>query len=330
MIHIIAEAGTNHNGSITEAKRLIDLASIAGADSVKFQHINTWDLYLPGNYEYGSYDIHNVIATRKKTEFSFKNLVELNEYAHSKSILFSASVFGERGLNDLVQLDSPYIKIASCDLNNIRFIRQVSKTNSKIVLSTGQSSLKEIEFTINEMSKIRNMENVILLHCVSIYPCRTKETNIGFISTLRRHFELEVGFSDHTQSNSASLVALGLGATWFEKHFTIDRSQEGLDHAYALEKNDLLGYISSLKDAQLALEHKDEKVSDKEKLVAKRARRGLYAARDISPAELIKDEDILCVRPQGPIDAHEIDNVIGKKLKKEMKKYEPFTRDNIY
>ena len=329
MIHIIAEAGTNHDGSLNKAKDLISLAAKAGADSVKFQHIKTWGLYLPGIYDYGNYDIKEVIKLRQKTEFSKEDLYELDKFAKLKSTLFTVSIFDEVGLSEIVNLNPPYIKIASCDLNNIRLLREVAKTKHKIILSSGQSTLKEIEFSLNEISKIRNLDNVVLLHCVSIYPLSTKDSNLGFITTLKKQFNLEIGFSDHTQDNTSSLVALGLGATWFEKHFTMNRSDTGLDHAYAMEENSLIKYISSLKEAYSSMQSNSNKLSFDEKLVMKRAQRGLYASRDMKVNEVIKDEDVLCVRPQNSISANKIDKFIGMKLKKKIKKHEPFTWDLI-
>ena len=329
MIHIIAEAGTNHNGDLNEAKKLVNLASKAGADSVKFQHINTWELYLPGNYPYGKYDIKEVLKLRQKTEFSLEDLLLLNDYCRKQRISFSLSVFDEKGLDDLVKLNPPYIKIASCDLNNTRFLKRVAQTSLKIILSTGQSTLEDIEFAMNEISKIRDLEKVVLLHCVSIYPCNIEESNIGFITTLKKHFKIEVGFSDHTQDNTASLLALGLGATWFEKHFTLDKSQEGLDHAYAQENEEFINYVHELKLSYNLINQENKIISKKEIEVGKRAQRGLYASRALPPMHIVKDEDIICVRPKGPIKANEIDKIIGKKVLKKIEKYDPIQWEYI-
>src|SRR5690606_19626722 len=148
MAHIIAEAGTNHNGDPAKAKELIDLAHRAGADSVKFQIINPWSLYLPGTYSYGHYDINKVIEIRQSTVLSDDTYRDLAAYSRQQGIPFSASVFDEPGLDLLCSLDPPYIKIASCDLNNIRFLRKVVERGKKVVLSTGMSSLQDIEKTL--------------------------------------------------------------------------------------------------------------------------------------------------------------------------------------
>lgn len=329
MVHIIAEAGTNHNGSKEKAKELIDVAARAKADSIKFQIINPWGLYLPGEYSYGHYDIKEVIKLRESTVLSDEIYRELATYCTEKNIDFSSSVFDKKGLDLLCSFNPPYIKIASCDLNNIRFLRQVAETGKKVVLSTGMSSLSDIEKTLKEIEKTGNLKNFILLHCVSVYPANTEQTNLRFISTLKKEFDLEVGFSDHTGSSTAAVMALVLGATWFEKHFTTDRTQKGLDHAYAMEEKGLTDYIKDIRAAEKALINKEVKISDDEKYTRKRARRALYASRNIQIGEMLKDEDILCVRPEGPMNADEIDLLIGKKTKIAIRQYEPFTRDKV-
>lgn len=329
MIHIIAEAGTNHNGSKEKAKELIDVASRAKADSVKFQIINPWGLYLPGEYSYGHYDIKKVLKLRESTVLSDDTYRELADYCKERNIAFSSSVFDKKGLDLLSSLNPPYIKIASCDLNNIRFLRQVAETGRKVVLSTGMSTLKDIEKSVNEIEKSGNLQNFVLLHCVSVYPAKVEQTNMPFLSKLKSTFGLEVGFSDHTGDSLAAVMALSLGATWFEKHFTTDRTQEGLDHAYAMEEDGFTKYVEDLRAAEQALAPIPDKISEAERYTRKRARRSLYASRDMEVGELISDDDILCVRPEGVMDADEIDLIIGKRLTSPIKQYSPFSLELI-
>lgn len=333
MIHIIAEAGSNHNGSIENAKTLVDIAARANADSVKFQIINTWGLYLPGNYEYGHYNLNDIIAFRKKTEFKSDDIITLAQYSQQKNIQFSASIFDDDGLKMLNNVNPPYIKIASGDLNNIRLIRTIinnSNKNSKIIVSTGMASLADIEKTVNLFDKHDALDRLVLLHCVSIYPAKTNETNLSFISTLNKNFGTEVGFSDHTEDSRAALIALGLGATWFEKHFTYNKLADGLDHKHAADEFQLKQYINDLREGEVALiDKKDNKISEGEIYTRKRARRSLYAARNMKIGDIIKDKDILCVRPEGPMQADEIDFLNGKKLIRDICKYQPFTTDIV-
>lgn len=327
-IHIIAEAGTNHNGQIEKAKKLVDIAKYANADSVKFQIIYPWGLYLPGDYEYGHYDIKEVIRIRTEGMLQDEEYDELAAYSKEKDVSFSASVFDEKGLELLMKFNPPYIKIASCDLNNIRFLRQVAERGKKMVISTGMSSLQDVEKSMNVLQKAGHSD-IVLLHCVSVYPAFLEQTNLNFIEKLKETFGVEVGFSDHTGNSIAACMALLKGATWFEKHFTEDKSQQGFDHAYAMEKEELKIYVEDIHNAQRALQEPEGKITDKERYTRKRARRSLYAVRDMKEGEVIKNEDVLIVRPEGMMDADQIDDLIGKKLIKPLSQYAPFSLEII-
>ncbi|EKD29064.1 MAG: hypothetical protein ACD_79C00090G0004 [uncultured bacterium] len=322
-LHIIAEAGTNHNGKISLAKKLVDIAVRVRANSIKFQMINTRGLYLPGIYEYGHYDIKEVIRLREKTRFSESQYRELSEYCVLKNIPVTCSVFDLDALNLLMKFNPLYIKIASCDLNNIRLLRQVAQAGKKMVLSTGMSTLKEIERTLKELDKI-GFHDIVLMHCVSLYPALLKQTNLKFIEVLKKNFGFEVGFSDHTRGCIAACMALSLGATWFEKHFTLNRKLKGLDHAHALGEKELLQYVSDIHEARASLLLRKDKISDLENYTKKRARRSLYAAKDMQKGECLKNEDVLIVRPENIMQADYIDRIIGKKLKKNVSQYQPF------
>jgi sialic acid synthase SpsE len=327
-IHIIAEAGTNNNGDLQKAKNLVDIAKRAGANSVKFQIINTWGLYLPGKYDYGHYNIEDVIKIRQDGEMTDNEYQAVANHAKKSGIEFSASIFDTNGLKLLDSLNPPYIKIASCDLNNIKLLRQVADYGRKIVLSTGMSTIKDIEFTVNELHR-NNCTDLVLLHCVSVYPAKLEQTNLSFISTLKSKFNLEVGFSDHTPTSNAACMALVYGATWFEKHFTEDKSQKGLDHAYALEESELKQYVDDLRAAEIAMQQKEIKITDSEYYTRKRARRSLYAAHDLHVGHVIQDDDVLVVRPENYMQADEYDYLIGKKLTTPISKYEPFKKEYL-
>jgi N,N'-diacetyllegionaminate synthase len=146
---------------------------------------------------------------------------------------------------------------------------------------------------------------------------------------LKKNFGLEVGFSDHTGESVAACMALALGATWFEKHFTTDRTQEGFDHAYAMEEAGFTKYVADLHEAETAMKPKDEKISDAERYTRKRARRSLYASRDIKAGEIIRDEDVLIVRPEAIMNADDIDLIVGKKAATDLKQHEAFAIEKV-
>ena len=257
-----------------------------------------------------------------------KEYEELAEYSVSKQIPLSASVFDTKGLNLLTKFNPPYIKTASCDLNNTRFLCEVAEKGIKMIISTGMSTLSDIEKSIQTLDKI-GFKDIVLLHCVSIYPAYLEQTNLSFIDTLKNTFGFPVGFSDHTGNSIAACMALAKGATWFEKHFTEDHKQEGFDHAYAMEEGAMTEYVSDLHKACQALVPKEENITEAERYTRKRARRSLYANRDLQSGEIIKNEDILIVRPESVLDADQIDEVVGKRLKVPLKQYEPFRLENL-
>jgi len=327
-IKIIAEAGTNNNGQYNQAIALMDIAKRCQADFIKFQIIYTDGLYLPGSYEYGHYDIDDVRKIRDKGIMTDVEYKRLNDYGHKLNLPFTASIFDKRGLDLVLNLNVPFIKIASGDLNNLHLLRQVAKSGKKIILSTGMSTLEDIKKSVDEIIKIGN-EDIVLMHCVSIYPADTEQTNLRFIEVLIKEFGLPVGFSDHTETSLAACMALSLGATWFEKHFTEDRGQVGLDHAHAMEENGLKKYINDLRASNKALELKKTKVGEAELFTRKRARRSLYAAIDIKPGELITEKQILIVRPENLMDAADIDLIVGSIAKTTIKQYEPFSLEKV-
>jgi sialic acid synthase SpsE len=327
-IHIIAEAGTNNNGNLQKAKNLVRIAKNAKADSVKFQMINTWGLYLPGNYEYGHYDINEVIKIRLEGQMTDKEYNELNNYCKEINIQFSSSVFDTKALALLSSYSPPYIKISSSDLNNISFLRKVAEKGIKIVLSTGMSSLKEIEKSLTELYKV-NFTDIVLLHCVSVYPAFLHQTNLPFIQTLQKEFGCPVGFSDHTGNSIAACLSLQFGATWLEKHFTEDKKQNGLDHAYAMEEKELTEYIKDIEMAISAINGNDIKISEAEFFTKKRARRSLYASKDLKAGHKITEEDILVVRPESEMSADDYDYILNSVLLDSLNQYQPFSKSII-
>lgn len=324
--YIIAEAGTNHNGSLDSAFGLVDMAADANADSIKFQIIYPEGLYLPEIYENGAYKTNPVIEQRKKSMLKDSDYLRIAERAINRNIDFSASVFDEKGLDLLLKCEPKYVKIASCDLNNIRFLRKVAEKAGErgisIILSTGFATLDEIECTVTAVLKT-GFKELVLLHCVSVYPAKLSQMNLSFIDELN-NFGLPVGLSDHTGSNIAAAVALTKGAMYFEKHVTLDNKQEGFDHAHSIEAPQLRQYVTDLNEAFEALKPRKEKLTEEERTVRKRARRSLYTAKDMKAGERIREEDVLIVRPEETMTADEADGIIGRECREEIKRFESF------
>ena len=323
-VHIIAEAGTNHNGSVANGKQLIDLSVRAKADTIKFQIIDPDKLYLPGNYVFGNYDINQVRANRKRFMLTDAQYAELAEYTQEKGAHFTASVFDQHGLDFLASLQPLFIKIASTDLNNVRLLRSVAEKGIRMLLSTGMSSLSDIEHSVIEILRT-GFSDIVLMHCVSVYPANLEEMNLPFIDTLRSAFGFPVGFSDHTESSIASCIALTKGVCYIEKHFTYDKTAEGFDHAYASENDNFVNYVANIRAAESALRVAPLKINDRERYTRKRARRSLYAARDLKAGDVIQDIDVLIVRPENVMSADQVDIVVGRRLTSNLVAYAPFT-----
>jgi sialic acid synthase SpsE len=323
-VHIIAEAGTNHNGSVANGKRLIDLAARAKADTVKFQIIDPDHLYLPGQYQFGHYDIEHVRDIRKRFMLTDAQYGELNDYTRQQGVPFSASIFDQHGLDLLASFRPPYIKIASTDLNNVRLLRAVAEKGIRIILSTGMSTLGDIEHSVTEILRT-GFRDLVLMHCVSVYPARLEETNLSVIDTLRSAFGFPVAYSDHTETSTAACLALTKGVSYIEKHFTYDRKAEGFDHAYAAENDDFVQYVADVRAAEKALQAAPVKINDRERYTRQRARRSLYAARDLKAGKIIQDADVLIVRPENVMAADQVDLVVGRRLTSDLAAYAPFT-----
>ncbi len=320
-VHVIAEAGTNHGGSLETAKKLIDAAAKAGADSVKFQLIYPEGLYLPRFYENGVYVENEVFSQREASMLSDDEYRELARYALQKGLPLSASVFDRRGIDLLDELDVPYFKIASCDLNDSPLLMRAAERGRKMIVSTGMATLDEIARAVRDIRRTGN-EDIVLMHCVSVYPATMAQMNLSFVETLKDSFGLPVGLSDHTETSLASAMAAALGVAWIEKHFTLDRSAEGFDHAYAMEPDSFVAFVSDVREAEAACEARDEKVGAAEALIKGRARRGLYAARDLAEGEALAEEDVLIVRPESSLAPNDLEKIVGRKLVKGVRQYE--------
>lgn len=321
-LHIIAEAGTNHNADLSVAKKLVDVAKNSKADSIKFQIIYPEGLYLPQFYCEGDYKDNEVFYIRQKGRLSDDEYLEIANYCRERNIAVSASIFDQRGIDLLVKIDAPYIKIASCDLNNSSLLVKAAETGRKVIISTGMASLQEIEQAIENVIATGNID-LVLMHCVSIYPAPLEKMNLGFIDTLKTNFGFPVGLSDHTESSLAGAVAVSKGVQWIEKHFTLDRSAKGFDHAYAMEPDNFKIYIEDIRAIAQACSVEGEKLTAIEAEVKTRARRGLYAARDISPGESLGEADILIVRPEAQFRPNDINEVLGRNAVCPIYKFQP-------
>lgn len=325
-VHVIAEAGTNHNGSLETAKKLVGVAYAAGADSVKFQIIYPEGLYLPRFYNDGKYIVNEVFQKRQAGMLTDDDYRRLAEYCRIRGLPFSGSVFDLQGIKLLDEFNAPYIKIASCDLNNSRLLKCAAEFGRPLIASTGMATLGEIEQAVKDILSTGN-RTLVLMHCVSVYPCPVEGMNLSFIDVLKTAFGLPVGLSDHTESSLAAAIAVSKGVSWIEKHFTLDRKSPGFDHAYSMEPEGLAVYLKDVRSCEAACRRQVEKTHDTEKTTRQRAHRALYSARDMTVGEIVTEAEILTVRPEGPLAPNDIYSILGRTLRQPIRQYQAFCSD---
>ena len=319
---IIAEAGVNHNGDVDVAKKLIDAAKEAGADAVKFQTFKAENIVVK-NAEKAKYQ--KVIAKEetqyemlKKLELSDDDFKDLADYARKKDILFLSSPFDEESTDLLYELDVPAFKIGSGEITNFPLLKYIAKKEKPIILSTGMSSLGEVEEALNVI-KSEGIEDVILLQCVSNYPARIEDVNLRAMETLKQSFKIPVGFSDHTLGITASIAAVASGACVIEKHFTLDRNLPGPDHKASLEPDELKEMVKAIRDVEKALGDGIKRPTKDEVAIKRVARRSIVAKIDILEGAIITEEMLEVKRPGTGIPPKYMDMIVGRKAKENIK-----------
>ncbi|MBI4971511.1 MAG: N-acetylneuraminate synthase family protein [Candidatus Omnitrophica bacterium] len=305
--YIIAEAGSNHDGDYETAKQLIRMAKRANADAIKFQLFRADTLVNKKEFP----EIHEKLA---KYEFPLDWLGQLMEFAKREGVEFLATPFDEAAVDCLKKFNAPAYKVASGDLTYHGLVEKIAKIGRPLLLSTGMANLDEISSVVEIIRRTNNPE-LILLHCVTNYPAKLEEQNLKAISLLREKYNCLVGFSDHTLDEISALGAVSLGACVIEKHFTLKRRQEGLDHPHSMEPEELKSLIEKIRALETALGNKSKTPQESELPRRLRARRGVYAVTPLSKGQLIQMNDLIMLRPRKEIGAEDINGLIGKPLK---------------
>lgn len=317
---VIAEAGSNHDGSVERAKRLIELAQAAGASSVKFQFIFPEGLYLPAFRDGGQLYPNPAFGQRASEQLTPQQWREIWRHGERVGMELSASVFCKNGVDLLAELGANYVKIASTDLTNLDLINLAAERFDRVLVSTGMATIGEVSRTVEMVREQHSHIQLELLHCVSSYPCPVGEANPARVRLLRDAFGLRVGYSDHTEGYLSAILALCQGANLFEKHFTDDRTRPGFDHSNAAELEQLLGYITALRDASLSMSQGANRNAEQEVVTKVRARRGIYAASDLPRGHILTAGDLLHVRPS-TTQSYLPSDLIGQPLVSDVRQY---------
>ena len=318
--YFIAEVNTSHFGDITKAKKLIDAVKKAGADCVKFQSWSTDSLYSNDFYK------ENPMAKRFVKKFSLdENEQEiLAEYCKSVNIDFASTPYSIDEANFLInKCKVPFIKVASMDINNYPYLRYLAKTESAIIISSGMANFDEITKAI-KLLESEGAKNVILLHCISIYPAAPELINLNHIRFLKESFpNITIGYSDHTLGIEVGIASVAMGACVIEKHFTLDSSVIGMDNQMAMEEKELTQMVTSIKNTFHALGTQEKIVSEEELDQSKKMRRSLVAAKEMKIGDILTEDCLDAKRPGTGICVSEWDTYLNKKIIK------PILKDSL-
>ena len=332
-VYVIAELSANHNGSLEIAKKSIKAAKECGANAIKLQ----------------TYTADTITLNCKNDDFMVdggtlwdgKNLYELYEwastpwqwheelfaYAREIGIDIFSSPFDKTAVDFLEQFNPSAYKIASFEITDYELIRYVASKGKPIIISTGIATLEEIEDVIDICKKEGN-EDIILLKCTSSYPAPLEDANLNTIVDMKERFGVEVGFSDHTLGSTAPIMAVTLGAKVIEKHFILDKSIGGPDAEFSMEKEDLAFMIKSIREAQKLQGTIDYEMNDKKKKNRKYSR-SLYVSKDIKEGEEFTNENIKSVRPGLGLHPKYLNEILGKKAKKDYKFGDRLEKDSF-
>jgi N,N'-diacetyllegionaminate synthase len=323
---IIAEAGVNHNGSIGNAKLLIDAAVESGADYVKFQTFKAEKLVSSkaGMADYQKKNMGQADGTQiemlKKLELSFNEFIELNTYCLSKNIKFLSTAFDEESVEFLVKLDMDFFKIPSGEITNLPYLQQIAKTMKPVVISTGMSDMDEISDAINVFLKHGySKENISVLHCNTEYPTPMEDVNLKAMGVISKQFGVKVGYSDHTAGIEVPIAAVALGASVIEKHFTLDKKMEGPDHQASLEPQELKQMVQGIRNIEAALGQEVKAPTASESKNRAVARKSIVASRDICKGEVLSISNLTVKRPGTGLSPMMLPNIVGKVALKDFK-----------
>ena len=334
---IVAEAGVNHNGSLERAKDLVIQAANSGADAIKFQTYKAEKLVtknaprfwnwageeMPDGTQYDSYS--------QLDKLPLDTYYKIVETCKRHNIDFISTPFDEESADFLTEeLGMKAIKVSSSDITNIPFLKHLAKKQLPMIVSTGATTLGEIEEAVNTIQNEGN-ERIIILHCTLCYPTEAKDANLGIISTLKTVFpRYPIGLSDHTRGLTIPVAAVALGAKVIEKHYTIDKTLlKSADHWLSVDAQELKEMVNSIRLVELALGSSEKKVFEVEQETYKYDKRSIVTAKDIPEDTIIREDMLVMKRPGTGIQPKFMDLIIGRKAVKDIKEDTLLSWDDV-
>ncbi len=317
---IIAEAGVNHNGNLLTAMEMVDVAKECGVDIIKFQTAKL-DSLVSSNAPMAEYQKNNTGKVEsqkdmlKRLLLSFEDFVTLANYCNDKGIKFLSTPFDIESIHFLDGIQDIW-KIPSGEITNYPYLVEIAKTGKDIIMSTGMSTLDEVNEAVGVLKRFGSGE-ISLLHCTTDYPTPMKDVNLNAMLSLKRKYETRVGYSDHTRGIEVPIAAVAMGAEIIEKHFTLDRNMEGPDHKASLEPKELYDMVCAIRNIELARGDGEKRPSKTEIENIKVARKSIVASRKIKKGETFTEENLTTKRPGTGINPMNWLNVIGKRSKRD-------------
>jgi len=330
--YIIAEIGSNFDGSLSKAKKLIQSAKNCGADAAKFQTFQTEKILSKKGFEKKT-TFHrkwgkSVWDVYKKAEFPIKWHKEINQYCKKIGIDFLSTPYFFDAVDILVKLNVPAIKIGSGEITNLDFLKYIGKTKKPIFLATGASTMKEVEQAVKTIRKTGN-NKIFLMQTITQYPSPIEQANLKVLETFQKKFGLNVGYSDHSLGDLIVLASITLGASVIEKHFTLDRKSKGPDHLHSMEPKSFKQMVTNIRILEKAMGDGVKKIEDSEKETRIIQRRGMWTIKKVVRGQKFNRENIQTLRPVMGIQASMFSNILGKKAKKTMKPFTPIKKGDF-
>ena len=316
-VFIIAEAGVNHNGSIGNAYRLIDVAVESGANAVKFQTFRAESLVSKSakkaDYQkQTTNELESQFEMIKKLELDVDAHKKLIKYCNEKGIMFLSTPFDHDSINLLNELDLKIFKIPSGEITNLPYLRHIGSLAKQVILSTGMSTLQEVGDALTILVDAgTKKENITVLHANTMYPTPMEDVNLNAMQTMRQEFNVAVGYSDHTLGIEVDIAAVTMGASIIEKHFTLDKTMKGPDHKASLEPEELKAMVSAIRNIEKALGSNEKILSPSEEVNLNIARKSIVASCPIRKGELLSEKNISTKRPGTGISPMKWDEIIG-------------------
>ena len=318
--YVIAEAGLNHNGSLEIAKKLIDVAAIAGTDAVKFQKrtveklavgstLNAKDDRFP---EFGK----TYREIREHLEFTSDQYLELKIYAESKGLDFMVTAFDTAAVDFLEKLDLNYYKLASHSLTNLELLNYLARLKKQTVLSTGMAELKEIDQAVEIFR--HHKAPLSIMHCVSVYPTPLAECNLSMMDVLKKRYDLAVGYSGHELGYLPTVVAVAMGAQIVERHYTLDKQMTGFDHKMSLSSDELVNMVRDIRNIQKIQGNGQKKVSKAEWITRRKYHVSMASAKAIPTGTILNEAMITWRNPGTGIPSKLAHTIIGKRAKRDI------------